>query len=145
MMPETLKVEGKLNVHIFCMTHTVFDGVADKVLLPAIDGDIMILQRRAPLFTCVRSGKMWIYNKGFPPVAFYISEGVAEIRRDICSVLAWGIKADDVNLSQIRAQEEKLREKLLKIHIDIQKKEIQKTIDFLKMLEKSKILISSKQ
>ena len=134
-MPETLKIDGKLNVHIFCMTHTIFDGVADEVLLPAIDGNMMILKNRAPLFTSVRSGLMKIYNKGMPTENFYISEGVAEVRRNICSVIAWGVNANEIDLSQIHAQKEKLKDKLSKSHIDIQKKELQKTIDFLEMIE----------
>lgn len=143
-MPEILKIDGKLNVHIFCLTHTIFDGVADKVLLPAIDGNMMILKDRAPLFTSVRPGLMKIYNEGMPTENFYISEGVAEIRRNICSVIAWGVNANEVDLSQIQIQKEKIKEKLLKSHIDIQKKELQKTINFLEMIENEKVAFGFK-
>ena len=134
-MPEHLKIDGKLNIHIFCQTHTVFDGVADKVLLPAVGGNMMILRDRAPLFTSLDAGVLWVYNKGFNPVAFYIHEGVAEIRRNICSVLAWGIEAGLANEKWIAEQKQQLTEKIAKAHLDIQKDELQKQMDFLHMLE----------
>ena len=68
-MPETLKVDGKMNVHIISPTKSVLDDVADKVLLPTPDGNIMILKDRAPLFTATSSGIMWVYNEGVKPVA----------------------------------------------------------------------------
>lgn len=142
-MPEHLKIDGKLNIHIFCQTHTIFDGVADKVLLPAVGGNMMILRDRAPLFTSLDAGVLWVYNKGFNSVAFYISEGVAEIRRNICSVLAFGIEAEQVNEKWIADQKQKLTEKIAKAHLDIQKDELQKQMKFLHMLEtKSKNLKS---
>ena len=134
-MPETLKIDGKMNVHIISPTKSVLDNVADKVLLPTPDGCIMILKDRAPLFVATSAGIMWIYNKGEKPVAYYISGGVAEIRRNICSVLAWGVKADQINKERLHSWLLNLESELPKIHSESQKKQAMERIAFLKMLE----------
>ncbi|MBE6449421.1 MAG: F0F1 ATP synthase subunit epsilon [Alphaproteobacteria bacterium] len=134
-MPETLKVDGKMNVHIISPTKSVLDGVADKVLLPTPYGNIMILKDRAPLFTATSSGIMWVYNEGVKPVAYFISGGIAEIRRNICSVLAWGVKADEINKERLHSWRLNLEGELPKIHSKMQKKQALERIDFLKMLE----------
>ena len=134
-MPETLKIDGKMNVHIFCATHTILDSVADKILLPAEGGDMMILMNRAPLFTSIRPGLLWVYNKGLPLQAFYVNKGVAEIRRNICSVIAWGIDANQINLQTVQTKIKELEAKLSKIHTLTQKEQMMQQLEFLNMLK----------
>ena len=134
-MPETLKIDGKMNVHIISPTHTILDGVADKILLPTIMGNMMILKNRAPLFILTQAGLMWVYNQGQRPQAYYISGGIAEIRRDICSILAWGIDANKIDKNKIHERRLIWEEELTKIHSDAQRQQVQERIDFFKMLE----------
>ncbi|MBO5997651.1 MAG: F0F1 ATP synthase subunit epsilon [Alphaproteobacteria bacterium] len=134
-MPETLKIDGKMNVHIISPIRTVLDGVADKILLPTCNGDMMILKNRAPLFIATRPGLMWVYNAGQRPQAFYISGGVVELRRNICSVLAWGVDANKVDKVKIHERRLNLEEELGKIHSDAQRSQVQERIEFFKMLE----------
>lgn len=141
-MPETLKIDGKMNVHIISPTKSVLDDVADKILLPTCAGDTMILLNRAPLFVSTVAGLMWVYNYGRRPVAYYISGGVAEIRRNICSVLAWGVKADDVNKSEIHERRLMLESEMPKIHSEALLKQAQERINFLKMLENKPSLLT---
>ncbi len=141
-MPETLKVDGKINVHIISPTKTVLDDVADKVLLPTPKGDILILPNRAPLFIQTCDGVMWVYNVGKRPQAYYISGGIAEIRRNICSVLAWGVRADEIDKADIHERRLALQEELKKIHSPTQLKLAQERIDFLKTLESKPSLMT---
>ena len=134
-MPETLKIDGKMNVHIISPTHSILDSVADKILLPTENGDIMILKNRAPLFVATQIGLMWVYNVGQRPKAYYISNGIAEIRRNICSVLAWGVDANKIDKAKIHERRLNLESELTKFHSEIQKKQVQQRIDFLKALE----------
>lgn len=134
-MPETLKVDGKMNVHIISQTKSVLNDVADKILLPTVNGNMMILKDRAPLFVSLVAGIMWIYNKGQKPVPYYISSGVAEIRRNICSVLGWGVKADSINKEKLHAWRLSLEGELPKIHSASLKKQATERLAFLKMLE----------
>ena len=134
-MPETLKVEGKMNVHIISPTKSVLDDVADKILLPTINGNMMILKDRAPLFIEISAGLMWVYNEGKKPVPYYISGGVAEIRRNICSILGWGVKADSINKEKLHAWRLNLENEMPKIHSISLKKQAKERLTFLKMLE----------
>ena len=140
-MPETLKIDGKMNIHIFCATHTILDSVADKVLLPAEGGDMMILMDRAPLFTSVRPGLVWVYNKGLPLQAFYVNKGIAEVRRNICSIVAWGVNAKQISLQTVQKTITEIEEKLHKTHIQTQKEQLIQQIQFLNMIkDRPKIL-----
>ena len=141
-MPETLKIDGKMNIHIISPTHTVLDGVADKLLLPTINGNLMVLKSRAPLFVSTCPGLMWVYNEGQKPEAYYISGGIAEIRRDICSVLAWSIKADKIDKIKIHERRLGLEEDLKKVHSKVQQRQVQERIDFFKMLETNPSLLT---
>ena len=133
-MPETLKIDGKLNVHIYCATHVVMDSVADKILLPTQQGGLMILKGRAPLFTAVSAGVMWVYNKGLPPEAYYIDAGIAEVRRDICSVLAWAMAANKMDLTAIKARLNDQTTQLEKARQPTQKIDLQNSIAFLQSI-----------
>ena len=142
-MPETLKIDGKMNVHIISPTRTLLDGVADKILLPTVTGYMMILKNRAPLFISTNAGLMWVYNEGQKAEAYYISGGIAEIRRNICSVLAWGEKADRIDKVKIHQRRLDLEEDLKKIHSRVEKRLLQERIDFLKMLENKPSLLEA--
>ena len=134
-MPETLKVDGKMNVHIISPTKSVLDDVADKILLPTVNGNMMILKERAPLFVSIVPGLMWVYNEGKRPIPYYVSAGVAEIRRNICSVLSWGVKADNIDKEKLHAWRLSLEDELPKIHSAMLKKQANERLAFLKMLE----------
>lgn len=138
-MPESLKIDGKMNVHIFCPTHSVYDGVADKVLLPTDEGSVMILKNRAPLFISVKAGIMWVYNQGMPPVAYYVDDGIAEVRRNICSVIAWGVCADEVNPRSVKQERIAQEKQLEKMRLSLHKRQMEKKIAFLRMLESKPI------
>lgn len=141
-MPENLKVEGKMNIHITSPTQIVFDGVADKVLLPAVEGDMMILKDRAPLFVATRPGALWIYNKGERPECYFVSDGIAEIRRNICSILAWAVKADAIDKDKIHLRLEEALREMEHLRTDIERKQVQLRIDFFNgLLDKPSLLI----
>ena len=62
--PEEAPKNGKIRVKLISPLKEVFSMEADKVLLPAVDGDILILPDRAPIFISLKAGRMVIYNKG---------------------------------------------------------------------------------
>ncbi len=133
-MPETLKVQDKMNFHLICPTHSLVDTVADKVLLPATEGDVMILKNRAPSFFSIIPGALWIYNKGEKPVCYLVSRGIAEIRRNICSVLAWGVDVQKIDVSKVNKDLKEAEKELEAARSDLGKKEILHKIEYLKLL-----------
>ena len=65
----------------------LYDGEADFVALPAIDGDVGVLGAHAPLVTRLGVGPLRIHTAGAKRF-FYISGGFAEVANDRLTVLA---------------------------------------------------------
>lgn len=99
--PEEAPPKGKIRVKLICPLYEVAVMEADSVLLPAVDGDILILPERAPIFFNIRAGQMIVYRKDEKPVSFFVSGGLCEVRRNLCPVLAWGVQKDQVEVEKI--------------------------------------------
>ena len=56
--PEESPKNGKIRVKLITPLFEATIIEADKVLLPALDGDILILPERAPIFFSIRPGRM---------------------------------------------------------------------------------------
>ena len=79
----------------------------DKVLLPLPSGPTLILPRHAPLLAALKCGKVITTTNG-EDTTYFISSGIAEVRRDICALCAWGIAQKDVHVDEIKNQVEDL-------------------------------------
>ena len=95
---------GKIRVRLICPLYKVAEMEADSVLLPAEEGDILLLPERAPIFFNLKPGRMIVYNEGEKPISFLVSGGICEFRRNLCPVLAWGGYEDKIDASKIAKQ-----------------------------------------
>ena len=132
--PEPAPDIHHIRVKVISPEKTVLVVEVDKVLLPCSNGDRMILPRYAPCFCAVKAGKMLLYDKG-SIIPVIVSNGVAEIRRNICAVLAWGILVENIKRPEV---EEQLAatEKLLKtIHTSENQAEVLERVHFLNLLK----------
>ncbi|MGN1063606.1 MAG: F0F1 ATP synthase subunit epsilon [Alphaproteobacteria bacterium] len=134
--PEEAPENGKIKMRLICPLYEVAAHEADKVLLPAAAGDILILPERAPIFIYLRAGRMVVYNKGEPPISYFISSGIAEVRRNLCPVLAWGVQEDKVNVKMIAAQLAESKKVLSSVNSDMGKHEIVSRIEFFETILK---------
>ena len=100
-MAEAGPQKGKIKFKIISPLAPVVETEVDKVLLPLASGPALILPRHAPLLSAVKVGKIIITNNA-QEETYFVSSGIAEIRRDICAVCAWGIKESDVKPDEIR-------------------------------------------
>mgnify|MGYP003571488599 CR=1 FL=1 len=82
---------------------------------------------------------MWVYNQGMPPVAYYVDDGIAEVRRNICSVIAWAVCADEVNPRSVKQERIAQEKQLEKMRLSLHKRQMEKKIAFLRMLESKPI------
>lgn len=130
--PEESPQKGKVKVRLICPLYEVMAMEADKVLLPAVDGDILILPERAPIFIALRAGRMVIYNEGEKPVNYLISSGICEVRRNLCPVLAWGGREDKIDPEVIAAQLADAEKSIGEISSDLRKHEVASRIVFFK-------------
>ncbi len=132
--PEESPKNGKIRVKLIC---PLFPGAvleADSVLLPALDGDILILPNRAPIFLSLRAGRMIVYNKGQKPVVFFVSGGVCEVRRNLCPVLAWGGREEKIDVRLIARYLEDALKVYPSYRSSLAKTEAVTRIDFFKMV-----------
>lgn len=133
--PEPSPENGKIRVKLITPLFESYIVEADSVLLPALDGDILILPNRAPIFFSLRPGRMIVYNDGEEPIKFLISSGVCEVRRNLCPVMAWGGREDKINPEKIKRQLDIAIKALPSTH-DLAKSEALSRIEFFKMVLK---------
>jgi F-type H+-transporting ATPase subunit epsilon len=91
----------------------LFDGPADLVLAPGVQGELGILPNHAPLLTSLDLGVLRVRYQG-QETAFTIAGGVMEVRPDVVIVLAdVGESVAEIDLD--RAEKARTRaEELLK-------------------------------
>lgn len=132
--PEKAPTNGKVKVRLICPLYEVFETEADSVLLPGVNGEILILPERAPIFVYLKAGRMIIYNKGQKPISYFVSAGVCEVRRNLCPVLAWGVQEDKVKPENIAKQLAESEAALGALTSDMARHEIITRIEFFKTI-----------
>ena len=86
--------EGYLRVKIVSPTEIVWDGEADSVQIPTPDGVRLFIPKKAPLICLLAQGEVIINRTGHLPLKYIVSNGVCEIRRDICAILTYQTVSD---------------------------------------------------
>lgn len=80
-----------MHVSIVTPDRTFFDGEAASAVLPAIDGEVGVLPRHAPLISRLGHGVARIEEKpGAPPTKVAIYGGFLKVQDDQVTVLASG-------------------------------------------------------
>lgn len=77
----------QLHVVIVTGDHPVYDGVADRVIVPAVTGQIGILPHHAPLLATLEPGELLV-RAGQRAESFALGGGFVEVRDDQVIVLA---------------------------------------------------------
>ncbi len=96
-----------IRCEIVSQDRMVFEGDADIVVLPGVEGEMGILPNHAPLLTTLSLGILKVRYKGEEQY-FTIAGGIAEIQPDIITVLANA--AENVNeIDLARAEESRRR------------------------------------
>lgn len=132
--PEKAPENGKIKVRLICPLFEIMTVEADKVLLPGAAGDILILPERAPIFVHLKAGRMIIYNEGQAPISYFVSAGICEVRRNLCPVLAWGIREDKVKPEKIAAQLAESEAVLGALNSEMAKHEVVARIELFKTI-----------
>ena len=107
-MAEQGPTKGKIKFKIISPLAPVVETEVDKVLLPLTAGPTLILPRHAPLLAALKCGKVITTTAG-QDTTYFISSGIAEVRRDICALCAWGIAEKDVKPAEIRQRLDTLK------------------------------------
>jgi len=76
-----------IRCEIVSQDRLVYEGDADIILLPGIEGEMGILPNHAPLLSALKIGILRVRNKGVE-LNFTISGGVVEVQPDLVTILA---------------------------------------------------------
>lgn len=107
-MPEDQgPLSGRIRVKITSPARAVADLEAVSALIPAEEGNRLIIPRKAPLICLIRQGCLIVNCPDGKRQVYCVSSGICEVRRDICSVMAWAVGQDEIDRPRA---EERLKE-----------------------------------
>ena len=130
-----------INVDIVSAEGEIYSGPATMVFVPAVQGDIGIAPRHAPLLTTLRAGEVRVQTADGEEHGFYVGGGALEIQPQRVTVLAdTALRARDLDEAAVLAAkqraEEALREKGDEISIAEAQAELVRAVAQIKMLER---------
>jgi F-type H+-transporting ATPase subunit epsilon len=101
-----------IRCEIVSQDRTVFQGLADMVLLPGTDGEMGILPHHAPLLTTLKYGIIKVRSQGHE-IFFTVAGGIAEIQPDIITILADAAEnVEEIDISRAQAARKRAEESL---------------------------------
>ena len=103
-----------IRCEIVSQDRMVFEGDADIVVLPGVEGEMGILPNHAPLLTTLNLGILKVRSQGVEQF-FTIAGGIAEIQPDIITVLANAAEnVNEIDVARAEASRRRAEELLAK-------------------------------
>jgi F-type H+-transporting ATPase subunit epsilon len=100
-----------INVDIVSAEGEIHSGVATMVFVPAIQGELGIAPRHAPLLTMLKPGEIRVQTVEGEEHSFYVGGGALEIQPQRVTVLAdTAIRAHDLDEAQALAAKQRAEE-----------------------------------
>jgi F-type H+-transporting ATPase subunit epsilon len=101
-----------IRVEIASQDRLVFEGEADIVIVPGIDGEMGILPNHAPLLSTLRYGILKLRYQG-KEEDFAVSGGVIEVQPKIVTILADAAEnVQEIDVARAQAAKERAEEML---------------------------------
>jgi len=132
---------SQINVDIVSAEGEIFSGSASMVIAPAMEGDVGIAPRHAPLLTLLRAGEVRVRDEQGNDAHFFVSGGILEIQPFKVTVLAdTALRAKDLDeaaaLEAKRRAEDVLTQRQSDIDYARAQAELAEAIAKLQMLER---------
>jgi F-type H+-transporting ATPase subunit epsilon len=90
-----------IHVDIVSPEGQLFSGEANMVFAPAVNGEIGVAPRHAPLLTTLKPGEVRVQVEGEEEHFFYVGGGALEIQPHAVSILA---NKDKIDLAEATAE-----------------------------------------
>ena len=134
-MPEVQESgNGLIRVKITSPVRVIADQDAVSALIPAEEGNRLIVPRKAPLICLIRQGCLIVNCPDGKSYTYCVSNGICEIRRDICSVMAWAIRSDEIDRARIVEQLKEAEVSLKTLVAADRRQELIDRIDFYRFV-----------
>jgi F-type H+-transporting ATPase subunit epsilon len=102
-----------INVDIVSAEGQIFSGPAAMVFVPAVQGELGIAPRHAPLLTMLKPGEVRVRDPDGQEHAFYVGGGALEIQPQRVTVLAdTALRARDLDEAAALAAKQRAEEAL---------------------------------
>jgi F-type H+-transporting ATPase subunit epsilon len=102
-----------IQVDIVSAEGEIFSGPATMVFLPAIEGDIGVAPRHAPLLTLLKAGEVRVQPPEADELSFYVGGGALEVQPKRVTVLAdTAARAKDLDEAAALAAKQRAEEAL---------------------------------
>jgi F-type H+-transporting ATPase subunit epsilon len=130
-----------IHVDIVSAEGEIFSGTARMVFAPAIEGEIGIAPRHAPLLTNLRAGEVRVQTEAGEEHLFYVGGGAIEIQPHLVTILAdTALRARDIDeaaaLAAKQRAEESLKDKASAIDVAEAQAELARAAAQLRLLQK---------
>lgn len=110
----------KIHVDIVSAEGEIYSGTAEMVFASAIEGDVGIAPRHAPLLTRLRPGEVRVRDENQNEEFFYVSGGILEVQPHIVTVLAdTAERAKDIDEAEAQEAKRRAEERLQQTESDI--------------------------
>jgi F-type H+-transporting ATPase subunit epsilon len=128
-----------INVDIVSAEGQIFAGEATMVFVPAVQGELGIAPRHAPLLTALKAGEVRVQTPDGEEHDFYVGGGMLEIQPQRVTVLAdTALRAKDFDeaaaLAARQRADEMLRERGDEISIADAEAEVARAVEQLRTL-----------
>ncbi|MFK8032040.1 MAG: F0F1 ATP synthase subunit epsilon [Gammaproteobacteria bacterium] len=102
-----------IHVDIVSAEGALYDGVAARVIVPGLMGELGIAPRHAPLITGLKSGEVVLRDEEGNEEYFFVSGGILEVQPFNVTILAdTALRADDIDEAAAEAAEAAAKEAL---------------------------------
>lgn len=128
---------GCVHVKITCPDRSVADQDAVSVLIPAEEGNRLIIPRKAPLICLIRQGYLVINCSDGKSETYCVSDGICEVRRDICSVMAWAVRRDEIDRARVAEQLKETQIAMQTLGTSVKRQELADRANFYRFLLKT--------
>ncbi|AFZ00107.1 ATP synthase F1 subunit epsilon [Calothrix sp. PCC 6303] len=118
-----------LTVRVIAPDKTVWDAMAEEVILPSTTGQLGVLTGHAPMLSALDTGVMRVRaDKGQSWTAIALMGGFAEVEENEVTILVNGAeRGDNINLDEARSAYSEAQSRLDKVATDDKQAQIQAT------------------
>lgn len=113
-----------LNVSIVAPDQEVFNGSAESLRAPGVEGSFQVLEGHAPMIAAIETGPLFVEPEGGSRIAFATSGGFLEVLDDEVTVLAETAEPEeDIDEERAREAEERAQQRLEQGDLDAEERE----------------------